>query len=57
MYVSTEIYGKDGVRKMLRGSMVVMKGVRCNKLYYLKGNTVTRQEVTSFDSDDDCTRL
>ena len=36
-----EIAGKDGILKMLRGSMVVMKGVRCNNLYYLKGNTVT----------------
>ena len=34
-----EISGRDGVLKMLRGSMVVMKGIRRNNLYYLKGNT------------------
>ena len=37
-----EISSRDGVLKMLRGSMVVMKGIRHNNLYYLKGNTVTK---------------
>jgi len=37
--------------------MVVMKGVRRNNLYYLKGNMVIRQVMTSVGSDDDCTRL
>jgi len=32
---------RDGVLKITRGSMVVMKGVRCNNLYYLMGSTVT----------------
>jgi len=32
---------RDGVLKMIKGSMVVMKGVRRNNLYYLKGSTVT----------------
>jgi len=32
-----EISGSDGILKMVRGSMVVMKGVRRNNLYYLKG--------------------
>jgi len=35
-----EISDRD-VLKMLRGSMVVMKGVRHNYLYYLKGSTIT----------------
>ena len=32
---------RDGVLKITRGSMVVMKGIRCNNLYYLMGSTVT----------------
>ena len=32
---------RDGVLKMIKNSMVVMKGVRRNNLYYLKGSTVT----------------
>ena len=32
---------RDGVLKMIKGSMVVMKGVCRNNLYYLKGSTVT----------------
>jgi len=47
----------DGVLKMARASMVVLKGTRHNNLYYLKGSTVTGQVVTSTNSDDDCTRL
>ena len=42
---------------MTKGSMVVMKGVCRNNLYYLKGSTVTGQMVTSTDTDDDLTRL
>ena len=41
---------------MTRGSMVVLKGVRHNNLYHLKGSTVIGQVVTFTDSDDDCTR-
>jgi len=37
----------DGVLKMTKGSMVVMKHVRRNNLYYLKGSTVTGQVETS----------
>jgi len=55
--LSPEISSRNGVLKMLRGSMVVMKGVRCNNLYCLKGTTVTRQVATSISSDDDFTRL
>ena len=50
-----EKYDRDGVLKMLGGSIVVMKAVRHNNLYYLKGNIVTRQVVTSIRSNDDCT--
>jgi len=43
---------RDGVLKMTKGSMVVIKGVRQNNLYYLKGSTVTGQVETSISSDD-----
>jgi len=52
-----ELSIKDGVLKMTKSSMVVLKGVRRNNLYYLKGSTVTGQVATSTDSDDDSTRL
>ena len=48
---------RDGVLKMIKGSMVVMKGVRWNNLYYLKGSTVTAQVETSSSSDDVCTKV
>jgi len=32
---------RDGVLKMAKGLMVVMKGVYRNNFYYLKGSTVT----------------
>ena len=32
---------RDGVLKTTRSSMMVLKGVRCNNLYYLMGSTVT----------------
>ena len=52
-----EISRRDGVLKMTRGSMVMLKSVRRSSLYYLKGNTVTGQVMTSIGFDDDCTRL
>ena len=52
-----EISIKDGVLKMTRCSIVVLKGVRRNNLCYLKGSMVTEQVVTSTYSDNDCTRL
>ena len=52
-----KISGRPGVLKMLRGSMVVMKGIRRNNLYYLKGSIVTGQVSTFIGSDDDCTWL
>jgi len=39
---------RDGVLKMIKGSMAVMKSVRQNNLYYLKGSTITCQVKTSF---------
>ena len=48
---------RDSVLKMIKGSMVVMKSVRRNNLYYLKGSTVTGQVETSSSSDDGCTKV
>jgi len=48
---------RDGVLKMTKSSMVVMKGVRQNNLYYLKGSTVTGQVETSISSDDVFTQV
>jgi len=50
-----EVSIKDEVLKMVKDSMVVLKGVRCNNLYYLKGSTVTGQVTTSINSDNDRT--
>jgi len=55
--LSLEVSIRDGVLKMVKGLMVVLKGVRRNNLYYLKGSTVTWQEVTSTNLDNDCTQL
>jgi len=35
-----EFSSRDRVLKMLKGSIVVLKGVKRSNLYYLKGNTV-----------------
>ena len=48
---------RDGLLKMTKGSMVVMKGVRQNNLYYLKGSTVIDQVETSISLDDVCTQV
>ena len=48
---------RDGVLKMTRGSMVVLKGVRRNNLYYLMGSTVTGRVATSISSGDVCTQV
>ena len=52
-----EVSSGGGIFKMTIGSMVILKGVRHNNLYYLKGSMVIEQVVTSTHSDDDCTRL
>ena len=48
---------KEGVLRMTKGSMVVLKADRRNNLYYLKGSTVTGQVAASTGSDEDSTRL
>ena len=48
---------RDGVLNMTKGSMVVMKGIRPNNLYYFKGSTVTYQVESSISSDDICTQV
>jgi len=52
-----EISIRDGVLKMVKGSMVILKDVQRNNFYYLKGSTVIGQVVTSKNSDNDCTQL
>jgi len=52
-----EVSIRDGVLKMTKGSMMVLKGVCRNNLYYLKGSIFIGQVTTSTDSDDDSTRL
>jgi len=44
---------RDGILKMTKGSMVVLKGVLRNNLYYLVGSTVTGRVMTSISSDGD----
>ena len=48
---------ENGVLKVMKGSMVVMKGLRDKNLYYLKGSTVTSALVAAVDFDEDATRL
>jgi len=52
-----EISIRDGVLKMIKDSMIVLKSVRRNNLYYLKGSTGTEQVITSTNSNNDCTQL
>ena len=48
---------RDGDLRMIKGSMVMMKGVRRDNLYYLKGSTAIGQVETSSSSDDGCTKV
>ena len=48
---------RDGVLKMIKGSIVMMKGVRRDNLYYLKSSTVTGQVETSNSLDDGCKKV
>jgi len=50
-----EVSIRDGVLKMNKESMVVLKGIPHNNLYYLKGSTVTGQVATFTNSVNDCT--
>jgi len=45
----------EGVLKMFSGSLVVLKSIRCNNLYYLMGNIVTGL-ASSGQLDGDSTR-
>jgi len=45
------------VLKVIKGSMVMMKGHRDKNLYYLMGSTVTCGLATAVGSDEDATRL
>jgi len=42
---------------MFSGSLVVLKGIRRNNLYYLKGSAVTENLTASECLDGDSTRL
>ena len=44
---------RDDVLKMTKGSMVVLKGVRRNNLYYLKGSIVVGPEALHSSFNDD----
>jgi len=48
---------ENGILKITKGSIVVMKGARDINLYYLKNSTITGIMVASIDSDDDATKL
>jgi len=48
---------EEGVLKMFSGSLVVLKDIECNKLYYLKGITVTENLTKSEYLEGDSTRL
>ena len=48
---------RDDVLKMTKGSMVVMKDVHRNNLYYLKGSTVTSPMETFISLDDIFTQV
>ena len=48
---------EEDVLKISSGSLVVLKGVRRNNLYYLKGSTVTRNLATSEHLEDNSIRL
>ena len=47
----------NGILKITKVFMVVMKGVRDRNLYYLKGSEVTGVMVTSIYLDEDATNM
>jgi len=47
----------EGVLKMSSGSFVVLKGIRYNNLYYLKGSAAYENFAVSVNLEDDSTRL
>ena len=48
---------RDGVFKMLKVSMIVLKGIRHNNMCYLKGSTVIEQVMASEGTKDDSTKV
>ena len=44
---------RDGIVKVISGSLVVMKGTRRNNLYYYNGSTVIGSTATVFEKDED----
>ena len=52
-----EYTGRDGVLKVLKDSMIVLKGISRNNLYYLKDNIIIRQLMTLVGTNDDSTGL
>jgi len=42
---------------MSSGSLLILKGIRCNNLYYLKGSIVTENLAASEHLKNDSTRL
>ena len=48
---------RDGILKMTRSSMVMLKGVQRNNLCYLMGGTVTARVMTSTSSSDVCIQV
>ena len=47
----------ENILKMFSDSLVVLKGIRCNNLYYLKCNVIIENLATSECLDDDSIRL
>jgi len=47
----------EGVLKMFGGSLVVLKGIRRNNLYYLNGSVVNENSGASEQFKDDSTKL
>jgi len=48
---------EEGIIEMSSGSLIVLKGIQCNNLHYLKGSIVTENLVASEYLKDDSTRL
>jgi len=48
---------ENGILKVMKGSLIVMKGIKDMNLYYLKGSTVTGSLTASVVSDVDATQL
>jgi len=48
---------ENGILKVTKESIVIMKGSRNKILYYVKGSTVTGVLKIAVDSDEDATKL